>query len=260
MSLTFILSDTAYNSRDWGKHNRIELKIDLLSGSDKSHHVSDHWYSKVRIGNRTLSPDMKERILVRLDAIPSDLQQTLTDKPCYDKPLSTKAINDLYSDSSEQRPNFQELFHHAEVCLLELLETDEFQDIIIEKIKEGAGFVKGCKVYAVILNIASPAYCCPNCEMGILGEQNDQQSDFLQRISKKLVDMGCYVPNVLRMVTCVSSKYPCTGRNRVNKDDHQTLTIDLRRHYGNLFFQRDLEQTQEQRGSINSRKSNRGKY
>jgi len=255
-ALTFIVSDKAYIAENYKlEHRRTYITIRLDSGY--SIHVSSAWRETEQIGNRKRCPEMKNRILQRLSAIPLDRQQELTDDSnSTNQSLSSKAVEELYTTPAIENKSFEKFFHHSEQALLDFLEDDIAIQEIASKLIQDSWFKSGCKVYAVILSLHSGLYICNNCEVSILGEQNSQQSVFLEKLANSLIKKGCKLPcsNQLRMITCASAINPSCGRTRKMAEDHLALEIDLRRYYGNLILQRDIATTMQSTTIFRSRR------
>ena len=107
--------------------------------------------------------------------------------------------------------------------------------------------MRGCKVYGAVLDVFSPRYVCPNCELAILGEQHLEGSVFLRELSKFLKGQECQLSSKkgLRMITRVSSVRPCNGRELVTPKQHEAMAIELRACGNRYILQRDVTQRDE---------------
>ncbi len=149
-------------------------------------------------------------------------------------------VENFYQAQKEGDPNFQQQFHHGEQALLDYLEHDETVSMIVNRLMEHPELSKGAKIIQVLLNIHSPRYVCENCEMGILGEQNAEQSHFLNKLSQKLVMAGYRIPQFspIRMLTQVSAYLPCSGRQ--DSDAPKKIVLDLRGCNNQMILAKDL--------------------
>lgn len=231
-SMTFIVSANPYKPGD----NPVRTQVKIRLAFTGSHHVNS--------AEKDEKKAVKD-ILHRASSAPKNIFDE-KHQSHNTSPLQPKAILESYQAwIKDQDPSFAQNFHHGEQGLLSYMELPETADIIIQTLMGHKNFAKGCKIYAVILDIHSPRYPCENCEVAILGEQNSKESPFLKTLANKLKGFGYVIPTFspLRMITQVSSYQPFNHEPVKNKD-HASLQIDMRNCGSNIILTCDLSAAQ----------------
>lgn len=239
-SLAFIVSTKRYKQGENYKRCKIRVKIDFT----ENYHVNGADADDV------VTEKAKERIIARAEAAPKDI----FDRKSF-SPHHPETIEVLYKAAQENSdPTYQQAFHHGEQALLNYLEQEQTIGAILNQLLHAEKFNQGCKVYGVILDIHSPRYVCENCEVGLLGVQNSEQSLFLKLLGQKLVSVGCILPQYspIRMLIQASGYIPYHSEQVTDKE-HELLTIDMRACQ-NLILAKDLSAFDSQLTQHHSRK------
>lgn len=243
-SLTFIIAKP--------NESRSALTINLQGNA---FHVTDAWQERTQIGgNRPRSRDALQRIITRHEQAPQEARGRCTDQAQPNTPLSTTAIKNAF-ENSNTNPSFEYLFHHSEQGLYDFLENSKAIEIITQNLKEKLS--PGSKIYPmIILRLHSKFYVCANCEVGMLGFQNPEQSKFLLKLQaslEKLDNIRLSKHHTFRLVVSISAEKPARDMPFKNIEEHEDVHIDLRSLPEHIIIERTVEPTTKDR-TFSSRK------
>lgn len=241
-SLIFVISKGVYIPHQAVSRTKICVALDFK----ETHHLSDADIEKIEV----------EKIIKRASSAPEEaFEETFPQRK--GKAVHPADIKDKHKNSNF---DYNQRFHHGEQSLMDDLEREETVDEIIKKLMSHSKFIKGMKIYAVILNIYSPRYPCENCEISLLGEQNEKKSLFLSNLSKELKNSGCVLPvfSSLRMITQISS-HIVHNSDQITPEEHKALAVDIRDCKNNLILVKDESCFGDNATQYHSNQSNNNK-
>lgn len=177
-----------------------------------------------------------ENVFHRFDSAPTEVTKSFI-----------QYKNKIQSLSNKKDPEFYKRIHHSETTLVEFIELETTVQKLVDDFIRNTSLFYDIKIASIIiLDIFSTNQTCKDCLIALLGEQNPQQSKFLQLLKKELESRKVILPKSKSLQLIIRVNFDHTYQLHEHPPILAHIPIDLHFFNGKWIVEHDASSDADQ--------------